>query len=118
MNFNNKKALYLQIVDIVIQKIANGEYKNGEKMLSIRELANLYAVNQNTVAHSYKELERLGIIETKRGLGYFVKENENFFNKLKNDKIEEQVGEFYHNMLNFGCTKDEIIEYIKEVEEC
>lgn len=73
MDFKNKKAIYLQIADFVCEQIALGQWK--EKILSIRELAVSLTVNPNTVVRAYTFLEQQGIIEMRRGIGYFATEN-------------------------------------------
>ena len=63
---------YLQIVEQIKNLIAVGELRPGEQLPPIRQLAVDLGVNFNTVAHTYKELDRQGVIRTQRGLGSFV----------------------------------------------
>ena len=63
---------YLQIVEQIKNLIAVGKLQPGERLPPIRQLAVDVGVNFNTVAHAYKELDREGIISTRRGLGSFV----------------------------------------------
>ena len=49
MQFNNKKPIYLQIKDTILKSIINKEYTLGDKIESVREIANKFTVNQNTV---------------------------------------------------------------------
>lgn len=46
--------------------------KPGDQLPSIRELAEKVGVNQNTVAKSYRDLEVMGVIYTRRGMGVFI----------------------------------------------
>lgn len=64
--------IYRQIVDQVRQAVASGVLRPGDKLPSVRELAVELAVNPNTIAKAYQELEREGAIETPRGKGSFV----------------------------------------------
>lgn len=64
--------IYRQIVDQIRQAIASGVLKAGDKLPSVRELAVELAVNPNTIAKAYQELEREGAIETPRGKGSFI----------------------------------------------
>lgn len=118
MDFNNKKALYLQIMDNIIIDIINQKYTKGDKIISIRDFAIQYTINPNTVSHAYKELENLNIIVAKRGLGYFVNENLEYLYKLKEEKLNEYISDFITNMENLSYTKAEIIEHIKGYEKC
>ncbi|MGE5676329.1 MAG: GntR family transcriptional regulator [Mycobacterium leprae] len=64
--------IYRQLVDQVRQAVASGVLKSGDRLPSVRDLAVELAVNPNTVAKAYQELERDGVIETPRGRGSFV----------------------------------------------
>lgn len=65
---------YLQIMDQIKNLIAVGRLRPGERLLPIRQLAVGLGINFNTVAHAYKELNREGVISTRRGQGSFVSE--------------------------------------------
>ena len=115
MEFNNKKPIYLQIKDIIIKSRINKDYSLGYKIESVREIANKFTVNQNTVLNSYKELENENIIVLKRGIGYFVTEDYNLIKKIKKDLLNESIQDFLSNMKELGYSLDETIECIKEV---
>nr|WP_245302033.1 GntR family transcriptional regulator [Symbiobacterium terraclitae] len=60
------------MVEQVRQAVASGVLRAGDRLPSVRDLAVELAVNPNTVAKAYQELEREGVIETPRGRGTFV----------------------------------------------
>lgn len=72
MNFNNEKAIYVQIADRLCDEILSGKYNDDERIPSVREYAVLLEVNTNTAVKSYDLLASQGIIYNRRGLGYFV----------------------------------------------
>ena len=72
MNFQDNKAIYLQIADRIGDQILSGILPPEGKVPSVRELAAEIEVNANTVARTYDYLQQSGVIFTKRGLGYFV----------------------------------------------
>lgn len=74
MEFNNHKAIYLQIADQIMEGIMAEEYNPGDRIQSVRELASNISVNPNTVARTYGYLQDRGIIFNKRGIGYFIEE--------------------------------------------
>lgn len=74
MEFNENRPIYLQIADLVMEKIINGVWKGGDRIPSVRELAVSLEVNPNTVMHSYGYLQDNGIIHNRRGIGYHVSE--------------------------------------------
>lgn len=64
--------IYRQITDQIRQAIAGGTLRPGDRLPTVRDLAVELAVNPNTIAKAYQDLERDGIIETWRGRGTFV----------------------------------------------
>jgi GntR family transcriptional regulator len=64
--------IYRQIVRQVQEALASGRLRSGEQLPSQRELAQQVAVSPLTVKKAYDELEREGVIETRRGQGTFV----------------------------------------------
>ena len=75
MGFNEPNGIYLQIADQIRERILRGEWKTGERIPSIRELAVELGVNPNTVTRSYQRLLERELISNRRGRGYFVSEN-------------------------------------------
>ena len=64
--------LYAQLTRAISFAIATGRLRVGEQLPTVRQLAVELRVNANTVAKVYAELERSGILETRRGVGTFV----------------------------------------------
>ena len=64
--------VYRQLVEEVKAAIARGACRPGEMIPSVRDAATQSLVNPNTVAKAYRELEREGVVSTRRGLGVFV----------------------------------------------
>ena len=69
---DNGVAIYDQIARQIKYAVANGAIRVGELVPSVRELAVLLAVNPNTVAKAYRELEREGLVSARPGRGTFV----------------------------------------------
>ncbi|GJM30474.1 MAG: GntR family transcriptional regulator [Cyclobacteriaceae bacterium] len=72
MEFEPTKGIYLQIADSICEKILSNAYSNGDKIPSVRELAAETGVNPNTIMRTYTELQSAGILENRRGVGFFV----------------------------------------------
>ena len=72
MNFNTDKPIYLQIADVICDRILSGELKGGDRIPSVREYGADIGVNPNTMMRSYEKLTDDGVIFNKRGIGYFV----------------------------------------------
>ena len=75
MNFNTEKPIYLQIVDMIADRILSGELKGGDRIPSVREYGADIGVNPNTMMRSYEKLTTDGVIYQKRGIGYFVSDD-------------------------------------------
>jgi GntR family transcriptional regulator len=64
--------IYAQLERGLRASIATGRLRPGDQLPTVRQLAVELSVNANTVARVYAELERAGVIETRRGVGSFI----------------------------------------------
>lgn len=67
--------VYVQVREQLLAAIGRGEAVRGEQLPSVRDVAAALAINPNTVNRAYSELERDGVVETRRGLGTFIRSN-------------------------------------------
>jgi len=74
LNRTSKAPAYQQIADSVRRQAALGQVKPGERLPTIRDLAQQLSLDPGTVARSYQELERDGIIVARRRSGSFIAE--------------------------------------------
>ena len=74
MQFSEDKPIWRQIYELIAMRILSGEWLEGERIVSVRELAAEVGVNPNTVMRSYEKLDGDGVIFNRRGIGYFVAE--------------------------------------------
>ncbi|ACI19335.1 GntR family transcriptional regulator [Dictyoglomus thermophilum] len=118
IEFDEKVPIYLQIMDFIKKEIVKGNLKGGDKLPSVRELAEMLKVNPNTVQKAYQELEREGITYTLRGTGSFVTEDERKIEALKKQMAISILEKFYKDMKDIGFSDDDIVNllqsYIKE----
>ncbi|ORT58916.1 GntR family transcriptional regulator [Streptomyces sp. CB03238] len=68
-------ATYLQIVQQTKQALRLGLLEPGDRLPTAREVVEATAINPNTVLKAYRELEREGLVEARRGLGTFVRKS-------------------------------------------
>ena len=99
----------LQIADKIIQQMVRHELKPGDKIPSVREMAIQTGVNPNTIQRTYAELERMAIVETKRGQGTFVVENEKLIQELKIQLQKDVISIFVNNMRELGFSENEMV---------
>jgi GntR family transcriptional regulator len=67
--------IYAQLERALRAAIASGRLTIGDQLPTVRQLAVDLRVNANTVARVYADLERSGVLETRRGVGSFVRAN-------------------------------------------
>jgi len=71
--WNDSQPIYRQLRDRVVALILDGVLKEGDPLPSVRTVAADYRVNPITVLKGYQELVDEQLVETKRGLGMFIK---------------------------------------------
>ncbi|MBU8915239.1 GntR family transcriptional regulator [Bacillus sp. FJAT-29953] len=113
-DFQASKPIYIQIADHLSSQIVRGEMKPGEKLPSVREMAIQSGVNPNTIQRTYSEMERMGIVETKRGQGTFVTENEQVLQALKLQLQTTIIGAFVQNMKELGFSQEEMVQGLQQ----
>jgi DNA-binding transcriptional regulator YhcF (GntR family) len=112
MEFNQPKGIYQQIADQIRDRILEGEWRNGERIPSIRELAVSVGVNPNTVTKTYQALTDRRIIENQRGIGYFVAADakEKILAELRNEFIRDELPRLFRMMRLLDIGVDELAE--------
>ena len=113
-NFNNETPIYIQIVDLIIKDICNGNLKSGEKILSVREYALLYKVNPNTISKALNILEEDKLIYTERTNGKYVTEDISLIQSYRDKIFKKKIKDFLNDLKVMGYTEREIIEKIME----
>lgn len=110
MNFHSNKAIYIQIADLICEKILAGTFKEEERIPSVRELAVDLEVNPNTVMRTYEYLQDLEIISNKRGVGFFVNTDsaERVTTYLRKEFMEQELPNLFKNMKILSINISEI----------
>ncbi|MCL2696400.1 MAG: GntR family transcriptional regulator [Clostridiales bacterium] len=101
--------IYRQITLQFSRAFVRGEIKPGERIPSIRELSALIKVNTNTVQRAYQEMERDGLIGSKRGMGYYFTEDTNMTVKTRRDLALDSLRCFVGEMRALGLADSEIV---------
>jgi DNA-binding transcriptional regulator YhcF (GntR family) len=113
-SFSSTKPVYIQIAERIITSVISGEYKSGEQIPSVRQLALEAAVNPNTAQHAFSELESEGIIVSRGTLGRFVTEDTAIIENCRQKQAEQTVDNFIEKIKTLSVGKDEIITMIGE----
>ena len=101
-----------QIAEQVCVRIVTGEFRPGEKLLSVREVALAAGVNPNTVQKAFETLERQGILYSLRGSGWYVSDDPSAAGATLTSLIESTTADFFNQMTRFGLTDHEIRQYV------
>ncbi|MGJ7921668.1 GntR family transcriptional regulator [Neobacillus sp. LXY-4] len=103
------QPLYQQIKDQIKNAILRQELKEGEKLPSIRSLANDLHVSVLTTKRVYEELEKEGFIVTQVGKGTFVApENLDMLSESKRHMLEKKLSEVWQMARTLGIDKQEL----------
>lgn len=118
MEFVQHKPIYLQIAESLCDRILGGDWKEGERIPSVRELGTDLGVNPNTIMRAYESLERDNIIFNKRGIGYFVSEGAVSIVRslLREDFIERNLPALFKSMDLLDISMEDLAEIYKKRE--
>ncbi len=117
MEFKDKKGIYQQIGDNLCEMILSGQLESAAKIPSVREQAASLGVNQNTIMRTYSELQREGIIENKRGIGYFVAPDakESIMASRKQEFFDTVLPEIIKQIKLLKLNKEELKELLDAI---
>ena len=115
-NFVNDRSIYLQLIDIIQNRIATGYYAPGSKLASVRDLASEAEVNPNTMQKAFAELERSGLIVTQRTSGRTVTEDTELIGNTREQLAAGHVRNFINNMQELGYQREEIRNLFDKVQ--
>lgn len=113
-NLNSDRPIYTQILEVIQLRIIVGQYKPGEKIPSVRELAAEAGVNPNTMQKALSELERSGLVMAQRTSGRIVTEDMEMIRQTRNMLAKEQIEVFINKMKELGFDKKEIIMLLEQ----
>lgn len=115
MEFHKNKPIYLQIVDILAQRIVLKTWTEGMKIPTVKELAKELDVNHNTLMRSLELLQSEKILFAKRGVGLFLGKDSynNALELMRRSFYDNQVPEFFETMHTLKITLGELIDLYK-----
>src|SRR5436309_5809934 len=111
----DRTPIYAQLDRGLRAAIASGRLQPGDQLPTVRQLAVDLAVNANTVARVYAQLERDGILETRRGVGTFVREAQSpQTTKARREReLRELIRRFVGDAALLGFTLPELINQLR-----
>ena len=115
--FDNNIPIYIQLLEYMKIYLISGVFKSGEKLPSVREFANTFKVNPNTMQKALSELENMDLIYTERTNGKYVTKNEKQIEKLKNEYAITLAKSYLSGMKKIGLGKADSIKYLEGIDD-
>lgn len=112
IEWNDNLPIYRQLRDLVIERVLDGSFPEGEAVPSVRQVASDYNINHLTVAKAYQELVDDGLLEKRRGLGMFVLSGarEMLTDNEQQKFLEEELPAFAEKVHRLGLDMDVITQ--------
>lgn len=116
-NLKSDRPIYLQLLEHIELSIISGVYKPGDKLPSVRDLAEDASVNPNTMQKALVELERSGLVYTQRTTGRFITEDRKMIENLKRNYAKEEISAFFEKMKQLGFSVSETIDLLQNLSK-
>ena len=110
----DKRPMYLQIIEQIKQRIAVGDWAEGQAIPSIRQLAADLEVSVITVKRAYLELEREGVIVTQQGKGSQVASTPGLGARLREQELEQHLEQATRIAAMLGMRPKELEHRLRE----
>ena len=110
--WNDSQPIYRQLRDRVVAMILDGVLKEGDALPSVRNVAAEYRVNPLTVLKGYQELVDEELVETRRGLGMFIRDGARdlLLQGERQKFLEEEWPRVYANIQRLGLKPKELLD--------
>ena len=107
--------IYAQLERAIRVGIATTRLQPGQQLPTVRQLAVELRVNANTVARVYLNLERDGVLETKRGVGTFIAEQvPDAHEKHRERRLHSIADKFLTEATSLGYTPREVVRHLAQ----
>ena len=116
IEWEDNQPIYRQLRDLVVQRIMDGTFAEGEAVPSVRQVAADYQINHLTVGKAYQELVDTGLLEKRRGLGMFVTPGArgSLTSNEKQRFVEEELPAFVQRAHVLGMELSEVVDLLLE----
>lgn len=113
LDADDPAPLYAQLERAIRAAIATGELAVGSQLPTVRKLAEDLKINANTVAKVYGALERAGVLETRRGVGTFVRDKADV-PRADVAALEALTQRFLAEAAVLGYTIEDLIRHLQQ----
>ena len=111
--FDNNVPIYIQITNTIKLQIVTNQLQPGDKLPTVRDLAETAGVNPNTVQRALSDLEDEGFVYSVRTTGRFVTDNTELITQTRIELAQQELDNFVTNMLKLGFNPDELNEQLE-----
>jgi DNA-binding transcriptional regulator YhcF (GntR family) len=115
IDFNSDEALYLQLCNQIIMGIATAQFREGDSLPSVRQLADTIGINMHTVNKAYTVLRQEGYVKVDRRKGAVIAVDIDRIRAI--DELKKQLQVILAKSSCKNITKDEVHELIDEIYE-
>ena len=112
--FSNDAPIYSQLIAQIKVGIVSGAFPPGERLPSVRDLATEAGVNPNTMQRALTELERDGLVHSRRTSGRFITEDETMLKNLRDELASRHIQDFMEKMKQLGFQEKETLEKLQD----
>lgn len=113
LSSHSSVPMYAQIVEQIVAKVMAREWKAGDPLPSIRELAGSSQVSVITVKRAYLELERAGVIVTRQGKGSFVADTLDAPLALAAEEFQSQLQKLLDAARKLGLSRKDVLDRVE-----
>jgi len=102
VSVTSREAKYRQIINSILEALADGKLKRGDRIPSINEIAKSFGLSRDTVMLAFNELKARGIISSVPGLGYFIDTTNTHYNQrifLLFDELNSFKEDLYNSFI-------------------
>ena len=116
-NFTGSKPIYLQIIDHIRGAIVSGEFRPGDRIPPVRDLAAQAQVNPNTMQRALLELEREGLLITDGTVGRYVTRDTGILEAMGREAADTVIRSAVAQFRAMGISLQEAARLLLAMEE-
>lgn len=110
--FHDVDPIYTQLRDKIKWAILNGQLQPGENIPSIREMASILRINENTVSRAYRLISDEGLIESIKGRSYSIISDNVAIQKIRAQEAQILCCDYMRGMMTLGFSKEDTLTLI------
>ena len=114
---DDSRPVYIQLIDEIKMRIISGYYKLGDRLPSVRDLAEEAQVNPNTMQKALTELESCGMLNSQRTSGRFITDNKILIEEMRQMFALQYIKVFFERKEKLGYSQEEIKQKINNSKE-